>query len=134
VAPLLAHATSLRGSPAPSLAPAPPLPTAGPGGGRSAPPPVPPQASAAAHEQATDSDSVFIVEEVRDITPPPERLPGRASESEISDLPVSVMPRIYERPARKRKADGEEKKRRRALDAEGRRRKLTLPGMPPTRR
>ena len=55
------------------------------------------------------------------------------SEELPSDLPVPVTPRIYVRPTRKRKVDPEEKKRRRALEAEGRRRKLTLPGMPPTR-
>ena len=81
------------------------------------------------------------VEEARDMTPPPVRTASEpatsdagASDPGVSDLPAAVMPRIYVRPTRKRKVDPEEKKRRRALEAEGRRRKLTLPGMPPTRR
>jgi flagellar biosynthesis protein FlhG len=76
------------------------------------------------------------------VAPPP--VPSAARSGDLPALPRSaapnpdesdqVMPRIYVRPNRKRKADSEEKKqRRRALDAEGRRRKLTLPGMPPSR-
>jgi hypothetical protein len=38
------------------------------------------------------------------------------------------------RPSRKRKPESEEQKRKRAMDAEGRRRKITLPGMPYPRR
>lgn len=59
--------------------------------------------------------------------PPPE--PPRAS-----DLPVPVKPVVYVRPSRKRKPESEEKKQKRAADAEGRRRKITLPGMPNPRR
>jgi flagellar biosynthesis protein FlhG len=54
---------------------------------------------------------------------------------DVEDLPVPVSkPRIYVRPPRKRKPEPEEKKRKRAIDAQGsRRRKVTLPGMPPSR-
>jgi hypothetical protein len=78
----------------------------------------------AAAQPPADDD---LVEEVN-LAPDP-------SDAEPADLPALVMPRIYVRPPkRKRKGDPEEKKRRRALEAaEGRRRKITLPGMPPTR-
>ena len=45
-----------------------------------------------------------------------------------------MKPVVYVRPSRKRKPESEEKKQKRALDAEGRRRKITLPGMPNPRR
>jgi flagellar biosynthesis protein FlhG len=92
-----------------------PVPPPPPPPRRMTPPQVPESAAPAAAEE--------VVEEVSDL------------DSELpSDLPAVVMPRIYVRPPkRKRKVDPEEKKRRRALDAEGRRRKITLPGMPPTR-
>jgi flagellar biosynthesis protein FlhG len=63
----------------------------------------------------------------------PRRPPPKPPAATDADLPVAVKPRIYERPPKKRKAEAEDKKRKRALDSVGRRRKLTLPGMPPSR-
>jgi flagellar biosynthesis protein FlhG len=103
--------------------PPPPRHLTPPQAAQAAPPPVPQPAVAAAQPPADDD----LVEEVN-LAPDP-------SDAEPADLPALVMPRIYVRPPkRKRKGDPEEKKRRRALEAaEGRRRKITLPGMPPTR-
>ncbi|HEY0709069.1 MAG TPA: P-loop NTPase [Polyangia bacterium] len=86
--------------------------------------------------------SIQVAPQVSPPMPPP--VPAAARSGDLPALPNKavpaatssdemVMPRIYVRPGRKRKVDPEEKKRRRALDAEGRRRKLTLPGMPPSR-
>jgi MinD-like ATPase involved in chromosome partitioning or flagellar assembly len=50
------------------------------------------------------------------------------------DLPAVVKPRVYVRPSRKSKAEPESMKQKRALDSQGRRRKLTLPGMTPVPR
>ena len=152
VAPLLAHAASMRVPvpPPPPFAPssqssealqvavaraAAPTPVT-PEAHRPLPPPLPPTLKVSETAMPTESSSVFVIEEDREMTPPPV-LTGpdsAASDPGVSDLPAAVMPRIYVRPTRKRKVDPEEKKRRRALEAEGRRRKLTLPGMPPTRR
>jgi flagellar biosynthesis protein FlhG len=150
VGPLLAHAASLRASapqsPPPFVAPpshssealqvAVAQAAAAPEVHRPLPPPLPPTITVSETAMPTDSSSVFIIEEARDITPPPVLTASEPATPEpgVSDLPAAVMPRIYVRPVRKRKVDPEEKKRRRALEAEGRRRKLTLPGMPPTRR
>ena len=71
--------------------------------------------------------------------PPPRpaapRAGGRAARAAARrGPPVPVRPVVYVRPSRKRKPESEEQKRKRALDAEGRRRKITLPGMPKPRR
>ena len=67
-------------------------------------------------------------------TPPPAAPPVVAAVPPTpSDLPALVKPRVYERPAKKRKPETEEKRAKRKMDAQGRRRKLTLPGMPPSR-
>ena len=125
MAPLLAHAAAAR-----NLAPPPPF--APPAVAPPPAPPSPPPAAAAA--LATESSKVFVVpQEPAAAAPVAAAALEPEPPREISDLPASVMPRIYVRPNRKRKVDPEEKKRRRALEADGRRRKLTLPGMPPTR-
>jgi flagellar biosynthesis protein FlhG len=152
VAPLLAHAASLRPpQPPPPFAPSShssealqvAVAQAGGQAQRPLPPPLPPTITVSETAMPTGSSSVFVIEEARDMTPPPvltadsaapDAAPSDPRDAGVSDLPAAVMPRIYVRPTRKRKVDPEEKKRRRALEAEGRRRKLTLPGMPPTRR
>ncbi len=123
--------------------PASPTPSAPPGAStpsasvpRSPPPPPAPGASVAAPSRPAATSTG------------PVTMPGGSTPADIhmalpaardtvyldaDEPPSEVMPRIYVRPMRKRKVDPEEKKRRRALELEGRRRKLTLPGMPPTR-
>jgi flagellar biosynthesis protein FlhG len=66
--------------------------------------------------------------------PPPAAARPAPEPPRASDLPVPVKPVVYVRPSRKRKPESEEKKQKRAADAEGRRRKITLPGMPNPRR
>jgi flagellar biosynthesis protein FlhG len=66
--------------------------------------------------------------------PPPLPPPAASSSSSSGELPVLVKPRVYVRPSRKSKPEPAavaDKERKRALDSQGRRRKLTLPGMPP---
>jgi hypothetical protein len=54
-----------------------------------------------------------------------------ASLAPPSELPSAVVkPRLYVRPPRKPRLESDEKKRKRDLDAQNRRRKITLPGMP----
>jgi hypothetical protein len=54
---------------------------------------------------------------------------------EVADLPAPVMkPRVAKPRPRKPKVESAEKKRKRALDRAGLRRKITLPGMTPARK
>ena len=153
IAPLLAHHAALRGPqampppsprvtatpPAESVALArPPLPTTPPSGVAYAP-----QAAVSGHlpppvPQAARSGELPVLAEPRRVLEAAVEAEGEdviegVIEAVAPDDSSLVMPRIYVRPNRKRKVDPEEKKRRRALEAEGRRRKLTLPGMPPSR-
>jgi flagellar biosynthesis protein FlhG len=66
--------------------------------------------------------------------PPPEPVAAPPEPTRLADPKVHLKPVVYVRPSRKRKPESEEQKRKRALDAEGRRRKITLPGMPSPRR
>jgi flagellar biosynthesis protein FlhG len=60
--------------------------------------------------------------------------PSEPQVIEVTDLPTPVLkPRVTTPRPRKRKPESEEKKRKRALDRMGLRRKITLPGMTPTR-
>jgi flagellar biosynthesis protein FlhG len=60
--------------------------------------------------------------------------PSQPQVIEVTDLPAPVAkPRVTVPRTRKRKPESEEKKRKRALDRMGLRRKITLPGMTPTR-
>ena len=62
-------------------------------------------------------------------TPPTPPAAGAAAGG-----PPPAPVKVYVRPSRKRKPESDEAKRKRSLDAEGRRRKITLPGMPTPRR
>jgi flagellar biosynthesis protein FlhG len=65
---------------------------------------------------------------------PPEPAAACPEPPRVADAPVHLRPVVYVRPSRKRKPESEEQKQKRAMDAEGRRRKITLPGMPSPRR
>jgi flagellar biosynthesis protein FlhG len=65
---------------------------------------------------------------------PPEPVAVGSEPTRVVDPQVHLKPVVYVRPSRKRKPESEEQKRKRAMDAEGRRRKITLPGMPSPRR
>lgn len=132
VAPLLAQSPANRPPALPIPPPPPPAPPPPPPAMEMQParqpPPLPPPLPPA--RPAPPVAAAQLAPE-----PEPEIEPEvvTADVPEDGDLPVAVMPRIYVRPLRKRKPDSEEKKRRRALDAQGRRRKITLPGMPAPR-
>ncbi|HEY0713736.1 MAG TPA: hypothetical protein VGF45_13745, partial [Polyangia bacterium] len=105
--------------------------------------PRPPATPSAPGGRPVAEASIQVSPQVTPATAVPPPVPAAARSDDLPALPAprspegedpgAVMPRIYVRPNRKRKVDSDEKKRRRAMDAEGRRRKLTLPGMPPSR-